>query len=94
MNNIENEMEKVFGELGFTPIMINDIRFMKIKESYCKLTYINEWNAYVIESADNYEEAKKGILEDGDLYDANMPVEELLKELRKELINDFVGIKI
>ncbi len=50
---IFDRMEDVFTNLGFSLVMINDVKFMRYKECYCKMTFLNDWSAFVIESADN-----------------------------------------
>ena len=42
--------------------------------------------AFVIECADNAEDASNGVLEDGDLYYLNIPEEEMLCKLRKDIV--------
>lgn len=50
---ILDKMEELFINLGFSPVIINGVRFMRYKECYCKMTFMKEWSAFVIESADN-----------------------------------------
>lgn len=87
--NIFDKMEEVFINLGFKPVLINDIKFMMYKENYCKITFLKDWSAFVIESADNIQDAEKGVLEDGDLYYTDIPEKELLKQLEYDLIRDY-----
>lgn len=67
-NAIIVEIERLFENLGFSPIIINGTNFMKFKECYCKMTYLKDWSAFVIESADNIHDAEKWMLDDGNLY--------------------------
>lgn len=62
---IFNKMEELFINLGFSPIIINDVKFMRYKECYCKITFLEDWSAFVIESADNVQDAKKEFLKMG-----------------------------
>ena len=47
--------------------------------------------AFVIESADNIQDAKKGVLEDGDLYYTDISESELLSQLKSDLINYYMN---
>lgn len=53
---------------------------------YCRITYLDSWEAFVIESVDNVEDATNGVIEDGDLYYLDIPEEEMLCKLRKDLV--------
>lgn len=88
---ILDKMEKLFINLGFSPIIINDVKFMRYKECYCKITFLKDWSAFVIESADNIQDAKKGVFEDGDLYYTDIYESELLSQLRSDLINYYMN---
>lgn len=46
--------------------------------------------AFVIECADNVEDASNGVLEDGDLYYLNIPEEEMLCKLRKDIVTYYM----
>lgn len=48
--------------------------------------YYDEREAFVIECADNVEDASNGVLEDGDLYYLNILEEEMLCKLRKDIV--------
>lgn len=82
---ILDKMEDVFINLGFNPVIINGIKFMRYKECYCKITFLKAWSAFVIESADNIQNAEKGILEDGDLYYMDEHENQLLDRLKSDL---------
>lgn len=88
---ILDKMERLFINLGFSPVIINDVKFMKYKERYCKITFLKDWLAFVIESADNIQDAKKGVLEDGDLYYTDISESELLSQLKSDLINYYMN---
>ena len=82
---ILDKMEDIFINLGFSPVTINGIEFFIYKDCYCRLTFLKEWSAFVIESADNVQDAEKGILEDGDLYYTDIPETQLLSQLKSDL---------
>lgn len=88
---IHNKMENVFINLGFIIVVINGVKFMRYKECYCKITFLKDWNAFVIESADNIHDAEKGVLEDGDIYYTDIPEQELLNMLKSDLIRDYLN---
>lgn len=73
--------EEVFINLGFSHVMINGVKFMRYKECFCKMTFLKDWSAFVIESADNIQDAEKGILEDGDLHYTDISESELLSQI-------------
>lgn len=85
-----DKIEKLFINLGFGSVIINDAKFMKYKECYCKVTFLKEWSAFVIESADNFHDVEKGVLEDGDLYYTDISESELLNQLKSDLIKYYM----
>lgn len=87
---ILDKMEKVFINLGFSPVIVNGVKFMRYKECYCKMTFLKDWAGFVIESADSLQDAEKGVLEDGDLYYTDISESELLSQLKSDLIRDYL----
>lgn len=55
-----------------------------------KLTYIETFDAFVIESADNLTDAENNLLEDGDLYYTGTSEEELLKQFKDDIIKYYM----
>lgn len=88
---ILDKIEKLFINLGFSSVIINDAKFMKYNECYCKVTFLKEWSAFVIESADNFQDAEKGVLEDGDLYYTDISESELLSQIKLDLIKYYMN---
>lgn len=84
-------MEELFINLGFSPVIINGVKFMRYKECYCKMTFLKEWSAFVIESAGNIQDAEKGVLEDGDLYYTDISESDLLNQLKSDLISYYLN---
>ena len=82
-------MEEVFLNLGFETVQVNGSKFLKYQEYYCKITFLKDWSAFVIESADNFQDAEQGVLEDGDLYYMDISEDTLLSQLETDLIRDF-----
>ena len=70
IDGLKNKIENIFLQLGFRNKNIGkeQYRYLVYNECYCKITYLEELGAFVIESADNIKDALNGALEDGDLY--------------------------
>ena len=81
---ILQEIHDIFIELGFTDIQINGINMFKYNNCYYKITYVDEYKSIVIETAETYEEAKNGVMEDDDWYD--LTDKNVLSEITNELI--------
>ena len=88
VNTLREKIEKIFLELGFKNVIIGEkqYHYLVYNNCYCRITYLDVWEAFVIESADNVEDASNGVLEDGDLYYLDIPEEEMLCKLRKDLV--------
>lgn len=65
---MKRSMECIFAQNGFRRARLNHHEFWVHSNCYCRITYINTLSAFVIESADNADDAKKALFEDGDLY--------------------------
>ena len=87
-NFLREKVERIFLELGFKNEIIGEKEYCYLvyNSCYCKITYLNSWEAFVIEYADNVEDASNGVLEDGDLYYLTIPEEEILCKLRKDIV--------
>ena len=92
INTLKEKVEMIFLELGFKNEIIGEkqYRYLVHNNCYCKITYLNSRKAFVIECADNVEDASNGVLEDGDLYYLNIPEEELLCKLRKDVVEYYM----
>lgn len=53
---------------------------------YCKITYLEKLKAFVIESADNLNDAINGTLEDGDLYYTDISEDAMLCQLKRDVV--------
>ncbi len=84
------KMEEIMVKLEFEPVEVNCIKYMRYHEHYCKITFIKDWSAFVIESADTIQDAEKGVLEDGDLYYMDIPEDALLEQFKADLIRDYI----
>lgn len=92
INILKDKVENIFLELGFKNEIIGEkqYRYLVHNNCYCKITYLNSREAFVIECADNAEDAANGVLEDGDLYYLNIPEEETLCKLRKDIVAYYI----
>ncbi len=65
---VQNQLKDIFIKLGFVNQIINDNEYLVFHDTYCKISYIQSVGSFVIESADNYRDAQKGVLEDSDWF--------------------------
>lgn len=86
MNAISIKIDNVLRELGFEFIEIDGNGLYHHKGNYYKFTYIDDFKAYVIEHANNYEEAKNNVFEDADTYSMHLGENEFIEKLKADLI--------
>ena len=82
------KMEQVFLDAGFNKKIVNNIQFLVYKHSYCKITplaFPTGGVKFVLEWADNINEAKNMVLEDGDLYPTDIPEDRIINMLKTDL---------
>ncbi len=91
-NSLRIKLENILLSLGFEEVYVGvkNYRYFKYNNTYCKLTYIETFDAYVIESADNLTDAENNLLEDGDLYYTGTSEEELLKEFENDIVKYYM----
>lgn len=82
------EIHDIFTNLGFTSVQINGINMFKYNNCYCKITYVDEYKSIVIETAETYEDAKNGVMEDDDWYD--LTDGNVLFEITNDLIHYYM----
>lgn len=82
---LKHKIEQVFLDLGFQKKEAGGKTFLHYHEVYCLITYLEHYQAFVIESADSYDEAMNGLLEDGDLYYAADSEVAILDAVRKDI---------
>lgn len=80
-------IENIFLSLGFTIEFVGTkkLRYLRYQNCYCKITFLEAWGAFVIESADNLQEAENQMLEDGELYYLDTPENELLRQVEGDI---------
>lgn len=65
---VQNQLKDIFIKLGFINRIINDKEYLVFQDTFCKISYIQSVGSFVIETADNYSDAEKGLLEDSDWF--------------------------
>lgn len=93
INNLINKIENIFLELNFKYETIGEkkYRYLVYNSCYCKVTYLEKLEAFVIESADNIKDALNEVLEDGDLYYMNISEENLLCQLKRDIVTHYMA---
>ena len=93
MNNLAVQIEAnasdIFMKLGFEPIHINSEKVYKSENGYHMFTFIDSFNAFVIEWAQSLDEASKNMYEDCDLLPISLGEDELLRQLENILIEHY-----
>jgi len=84
---LQKKIESIFLSLGFTIELVGtkQLRYLRYQNCYCKITFLEAWGAFVIENADNLQEAENQMLEDGELYYVNVPEDALLRQIEKDI---------
>lgn len=86
----QNQLENIFLELGFVYQIINGKKYLVFNNTYCKISFIYAEDSFVIETADTYEEAGKGVLEDSDWFSIE-DVKEHQEKIRNMIINYYIN---
>jgi hypothetical protein len=86
VDNTKDKLENVLRGLGFKAICIGGTDVFCCKERFLKLTYIAAFRAYVIESAGSIRDAENNVFEDGDTYPLDLGEEDLVDQLREDVI--------
>ena len=87
MEHMLKKIEDIFLALGFKTEFVGEkqLRYLRYQDCFCKVTPLEEWRAFVIESADNVQDAEKQVLEDGELYYMNTPEDELRHQIEVDI---------
>lgn len=88
IESLKNRIKNIFEELGFKNEFVGEkqYQYLVYNNCYCKITYLEKLKAFVIESADDLIDAINGVLEDGDLYYMDLPEEDMLRQLRRDVV--------
>ena len=87
MDNVQlkKKIESLFLETGFQRETLGETQCLVYHNCYCRVSYLSHYNAFVIESADSYQEAINHLFEDGDLYYIDIGEIELLNQIKKDI---------
>ncbi len=85
----QNRLENIFVELGFEYNIINEKKYLVFNNTYCKISFIYAENSFVIETADTYAEAEKGVLEDSDWFSID-DIKEHQEKIRNIIMNYYM----
>lgn len=83
---VQNQLKDIFMKLGFVNKVINDREYLVFDNTFCKISYIQSIGGFVVETADNYSDAEKGLLEDSDWFsieDINEDQAKIRKAIKK-----------
>ena len=89
IKNIKDTASELFNELGLVPTMVGTTQSYEINGCYIKFSYVAGLRCFVIEYAENSNNAKKNIYEDTDLFSVELGCEGILVELRKVFIEHY-----
>ena len=93
---LHEKIENLFVELGFRRVSAGErqSQYLYYNDLYCKVTYLPDWEAFVIETADDIKYAEGGALEDSGIYYlkdyADVPEEIFLEEIRNDIIKYYM----
>jgi len=87
---IDRKINVLLEELGFEKCILDDNKIYRYHQEYYKFTFLNKFQAYVIECALTLEEAEKNRFEDGDLYPISLQ-EKFIDTLRSDLLHYYIS---
>ncbi|MGE6577827.1 hypothetical protein ACQKFM_23275 [Paenibacillus xylanexedens] len=88
---LQKKIDSLIQDLNFERVSVNDIPLLLYEGRYYKISLIKDFNSYVIEFAKNYDEALKGLFEDGDVYPISFGEVKLVSELHCDLIKYYLN---
>lgn len=88
--SIEGKIKGLLKELNFKEIIIKNTTVYTTSEMYLKVNFLLNLKSYVLEYADNYEDAEKNLFEDGDLLPISKGENELINEMRDEILKNLI----
>ncbi|MDQ1236806.1 hypothetical protein QE450_004304 [Paenibacillus sp. SORGH_AS306] len=83
---IDQKVKSLIKDLGFQEIILKESNMYLWFNKYYKITFLEDFQSYVIECAESLEDAEKGLFEDGDLYPLSLGEDSLINILRLDLI--------
>lgn len=86
VEKIKSKAMDMFVELGCKIVRINEELVYEKKGVFYKFAFIKGFKSFVVEYAENIDEAQKNRYEDGDLFPLSLGEEKLIEALRGDLI--------
>ena len=90
IKSIENKIKDVLKVFNFKEVIINDVIVYEYKDQYFKFTYVADLKAFVIESAENYNDAVMNVYEDSDIYPLALGGNNLIEQISTDLKNYYL----
>lgn len=85
-------MSALIQELNFEKAIVNGSTLLLHSGIYYKITLVKGLNSYVLEFATSYDEAVKNMFEDGDVYPISLGEDQLINELRHDLLKYYINM--
>ncbi len=85
-------MSALIQELNFEKVIVNGSTLLFYSGIYYKITLVKGLNSYVLEFATSYDEAVKNMFEDGDVYPISLGEDQLINELRHDLLKYYINM--
>ncbi len=85
-------MSALIQELNFEKVIVNGSTLLFHSGIYYKITLVKGLNSYVLEFATSYDEAIKNMFEDGDVYPISLGEDQLINELRHDLLKYYINM--
>jgi len=89
IEEIHVKIEQLLSDLGFNRATINAKQLFQQGQSYYKITFIEQFDGFIIEYAENKQEAEKELFADGDIYPLALR-EKLLSKLKSDLLEFYM----
>jgi|GEM_PF-6029755 hypothetical protein len=83
-----NEIEKVFLDFGYNKVTINNIINYELNGKYHKIAYMK--NSFIIEVAENIEEAEKNRYQDADWYNSQGIDYDYIRVLKADMLKYYI----
>lgn len=78
--------------MNFEKAIVNGSTLLFHSGTYYKITFVKGLNSYVLEFASSYDEAVRNMFEDGDVYPISLGEDQLINELRHDLIKYYINM--
>ena len=89
MEELYAKIEQLLLDLGFSKVIINTKQLFQQGKAYYKITFIKQFDGFVIEYAENKQDAEKEMFTDGDIYPLALG-EKLLGKIKSDLLESYI----